>query len=142
MIARRLEGFAASLLFAAVAALSWPAVLLALGPWLGSRHALFLHLGACAALYLARFGRARLRAARRRPLRGLAVEVALATLALALARAVGGPGPIGTALAIWAFGLAESAWFLVGRGVSAEEPALDPFEEALRRARAVLDGEP
>lgn len=137
-----LQGFAASLRFAALAALSWPAVALALGPWIGVPRTLSLHLTLCGALYLARFGSARLRAIERRPLCGLAVEVALALLGLTLARAAGGPGLVGTALAIWAFGLVESAWFLGRRMKATSEPAADPFEEALRGARAVLDGEP
>jgi len=138
MSARNLEGFAASLRFAALAALAWPAVGLGFGPWLGIPRAFALHLAVCGALYLLRFGRARLAALRRRPLRAVAVELALGTLALALARAVGGPGLTGAALSLWAFGLVESAWFLADRSGRDDVP-IDPFEEALRRAHADLD---
>lgn len=135
----RLEDFAASLRFAALAALAWPAVGLGLGPWLGTSRAFALHLAACGALYLLRFGRARLAALHRRPLSAAAVELILATLALALARAVGGPGLTGTALGLWAFGLVESAWFLAAPRSGRDDLPLDPFEEALRRAHADLD---
>lgn len=141
MRTRRLEAFAASLCFAALAALAWPAVALAVGPWIGAPRALALHLVLCGGLYLARFGRARLLAIQRRPLRALVIEASLALLGLALARAVGGPGLVGTALSLWAFGLVESAWFLAGARDDPSPSAVDPFEEALRRARALLDGE-
>lgn len=140
MRSRRLEAFAASLSFAALAALAWPAVALAVGPWIGVPRAFALHLAVCGALYLARLGRARLSAIRRRPLRALAIEACLALLGLALARAVGGPGLVGGALSLWAFGLVESAWFLGGGRAGPRHPAPDPFDEALRRAREVLDG--
>jgi hypothetical protein len=142
MSARRLERFSASVLFAALAALCWPAVALALGPWLGAAWAFRLYAAGCALAYLLRFGRPRLRALARRPLRAAAVELALATLGLALARAAGGDGLTGSALAVWAFGLVESAWFLGGAAPAPDEPAPDPFDEALRRARSVLEGEP
>lgn len=142
MSARRLELFSASVLFAALAALCWPAVALALGPWLGVAWAFRLYAAGCALLYLLRFGRPRLAAFGRTPLRAAAIELALATLGVALAHAVGGPGLTGSALAIWAFGLAESAWFLAAAAPAPDEPATDPFDEALRRARSVLEGEP
>ena len=133
--------FAASLRFAALSALAWPAVAAALGPPLGVRRALALHLSLCAALYLLRFGRARLEALRERPARALAVEALLLGGAVALARALFAPTLLGTSLAIWGFGLAQSARCLVSAG-GATLPARDAFEEASRRAQALLEEEP
>jgi hypothetical protein len=142
MRASRVSSFGASLVFAALAALAWPVVATGLVPWLGADRALRLHVAACAALYVLRFGAPRLRALRRAPARALALELVLAAAGLALARLAFAPSLAGTALAIWAFGLVQSAWPLLGEVRAAEVPGLDPFDEARRRAEALLDEEP
>ena len=81
------------------------------------------------------------RALRRAPGRALALELALGAAGLALARLAFAPSLAGTVLAIWAFGLVQSAWPLLGEGRAAELPGLDPFDEARRRAEALLDEE-
>jgi hypothetical protein len=80
---------------------------------------------------------------RRRPARHLALELALGAGGLALARAAAAPTVAGAALGIWAFGLAQSAWFLVA-GAERRPPdaaGVDPFEDARKRALALLDGD-
>jgi hypothetical protein len=132
--------FARSLRFAALAALSWPALAAALGPVLGVRRALALHVALCAVLYLLRFGRARLEALRAQPARALVVEALLAVAATALARGLYVPTLLGTSLALWGFGLVQSARCLVPAGEAAAPPR-DAFEEASRRAQALLEEE-
>jgi hypothetical protein len=137
----RRADFAASLRFAALAALAWPAVACVLAPLVGARGALALHAAACAGLYAARFGRARLARLRSRPARALLYEALLAAAGAALARAVFSPTLAGTALAIWAFGLVQSGGCLL-HAPGPAAPAGDPFELATRRARALLEEEP
>jgi len=138
----RAPGFGASLRSSALAALAWPLTAAVLAPWLGESPALRLHVAACAFPYALRFGPARLAALRRAPARALSVELALGAAGLGLARLVFDPSLAGTALAIWAFGLAQSAWLLLGGANPAEPPDLDPFDEARRRSEALLDEEP
>ncbi len=133
--------FGSCLRFAALAALLWPAVAAGLGPLLGAPRALALHAALCAALALARFGPARLAAFRARPGRALAVEALLAAAALGLARSLYEPSLLGTALAIWAFGLVQSARCLVATG-DGPAPPHDAYLEASRRAQALLEEEP
>jgi hypothetical protein len=133
--------FASSLLWAALAAAAWPAVAVVLGPVLGLRSALVLHLLVSGTLWLVRFGPARLRALERKPLRGAVRELAVVLAAYGLARAAFAPTLAGTALAIWAFGLVLGAGFLLAGGGNDrdETDRPDPFEEAMRRARAALE---
>jgi hypothetical protein len=142
MRAPRAPGFGAGLGFAALAALGWPVVAWLLAPSLGEGAALRLHVAACAFLFALHFGPARLAALRAAPGRACAVELGLAAAGLALARLAFEPSLAGTALAIWAFGLAESARPLFGAGRAPEAPGLDPFEEARRRTEALLDEGP
>lgn len=78
-----------------------------------------------------------------RPARALASEVALLGGGLLLARFLGaGRGTLDVALAIWAFGLVQSLFFLLG-GVSPrrdEAGSIDPFEVARRRLEELLLG--
>jgi hypothetical protein len=139
MMAREV-GFGSSVLYAAVAAAAWPAVAVLLGPALGMRSALVLHLLVSGGIWVLRFAPPRLRAVERKPLRGAVRELALAAAAVLLARAAFAPTLAGTALAIWAFGLVESAGFLLGLGEERDDPERpDPFEEAVRRARSALE---
>ncbi|HVH06990.1 MAG TPA: hypothetical protein VNE71_13420 [Myxococcota bacterium] len=136
----RHEGFGSSLVFAALAAGAWPAVAVVLGPALGLRSALVLHILVSGGVWLLRYGPARLRAAERKPLRGVVRELAIALAAYGLARAAFAPTLAGTALAIWAFGLVESAGCLLAGAAGADDTDRpDPFEEAMRRARAALE---
>jgi len=142
MKAPRSPGFGAGLGFAFLAALGWPVVAGVLAPWLERGGALRLHVAACAFLFALHFGPARLAALRRAPGRALAVELGLGAAGLALARLAFEPSLAGTALAIWGFGLVQSAWPLLGESPAAEPPGLDPFDEARRRLEALLDEEP
>jgi hypothetical protein len=142
MKAPRAPGFGVGLGFALVAALAWPLASACLTPWLGPGGALRLHVAACAFLFALHFGPARITALRAAPGRALAVELALGGAAFALARLAFDPSVAGTALAIWAFALVESAWPLFGAGGPAAAPGTDPFDEARRRVEALLDEEP
>ncbi|MBW2281499.1 MAG: hypothetical protein JRG76_14450 [Deltaproteobacteria bacterium] len=79
---------------------------------------------------------------RSRPARAALAEGVLGLLAVGLAEFLYGPTAFGFALALWGYLLVQSAWFLVpGTRRSAESAAiLDPFEEADRRARALMGG--
>lgn len=96
-------------------------------------------LGAAVGIAVARSGLL----AQRRIGRGIAVEIALVGGGLALARFVAATGALGTALALWSFFLVQSAWFLIG-GAAERAPAgvADRFEEARRRALALLEADP
>jgi hypothetical protein len=75
--------------------------------------------------------------------RALVTEIGLVTTGLLFARFLGGPTLLSITLAIWGFFLVQSLFFLIA-GVSARRPAgrhPDPFEEAHRRATAILGGE-
>lgn len=79
---------------------------------------------------------------RSKPARALAIEGLLAFGGLLFAYALAGPAPLGTALAIWGFFLVQSLFFVLG-GVRArreEEPGVDPFEQARKRALALMEG--
>jgi hypothetical protein len=79
----------------------------------------------------------------RRTGRAIAVEIALVGGGLALARFVAAPGALGTALALWSFFLVQSAWFLIGGAAERTSGAVaDRFEEARRRALALLEADP
>jgi hypothetical protein len=140
MSGRFAGSFGSSVRFAAFAAFAWPAVAVVLGPAVGLRSALVLHLVVSGGVWLLRFAPARLRALERHPLRGAFAEVAIAVAAFALARAAFAPTLAGTALAIWAFGLVESAGFLLRPDDAHEDrDRPDPFDEAVRRARSALE---
>jgi hypothetical protein len=75
------------------------------------------------------------------PARAAATEVALLVGGLAFARFLAAVSLPATALALWGFLLVQSLFFLVAgvrtRAVSGSHP--DPFEEAQRRALALLE---
>ncbi len=73
--------------------------------------------------------------------RALAVEAVLLGGGLALARFLAAPTLLGAALAIWGFGLVQSAFFAIGgvRERSAESAGPDRFERARRRAAELLE---
>lgn len=79
---------------------------------------------------------------RMRPARAALLEGLLGLCALGMAGALYGPSSIGLALAVWGYLLVQSAWFLVpgARRAAAGDPAADPFEEAERRLRGLLEG--
>lgn len=77
-----------------------------------------------------------------RPARAALIESLLGLAALGMAGFLYGPSSIGLALAVWGYLLVQSAWFLVpgARRRAGPQPALDPFEEAERRVRVLLEG--
>jgi hypothetical protein len=79
-----------------------------------------------------------------RPARAVALEAGLLLGGLSLARSVASPGLLGTAIGIWAFGLVQSAYFLVGGVRERSERAgdVDPFELAHTRALRLMEDEP
>jgi hypothetical protein len=78
---------------------------------------------------------------RAQPMRTLVIEATLISAGLLFVRSLGGFTLVSTALALWGFLLVQSCFFLIG-GVR-ERPLVggvaDPFEEAHRRAQALLD---
>jgi hypothetical protein len=81
---------------------------------------------------------------RRRPVRAVAIEVALTGGGLLFARFLAGPSLGSMAIAVWGFLLVQSFFFLLG-GASSRAPVAsqrDPFDAAHERARALLDGLP
>ncbi len=78
---------------------------------------------------------------RRRPARALLIEGALLFGGLLFARALAGPTLLSASLAIWAFFLVQSLFFLAGglRERQGEEPRIDPFERARKRALALME---
>jgi hypothetical protein len=78
---------------------------------------------------------------RARPARALATEAILIGAGLLFARYLGGFTLVSTALALWGFLLVQSFFFLIGgvRVRSLVEGGADAFEEAHRRALALLD---
>jgi hypothetical protein len=73
--------------------------------------------------------------------RATLAEVVLVGGGLLFARFLAGPSALSIGLAVWGFFLVQSAFFLIG-GTRERSPAeRDPFDDALRRATAVLDGE-
>jgi hypothetical protein len=93
-------------------------------------------LGAAVGLGVARSGVVH----RANAARALAVEALLLGGGLALARFLASPTLLGTALAIWGFGLVQSAFFAIGgvRERSGESGGPDRFERARRRAVELL----
>lgn len=91
----------------------------------------------CAAL-IAALGRAVSYGAK--PLRTLALEVALFGVALVAARLFGGTSPFAAALGVWSFCLVQSLYFLFLTPQPRESTAApeDAFDIAHRRALAVL----
>jgi len=76
----------------------------------------------------------------RAPARAVVLEVALVGGGFVFARALAGGTPVAVMLAIWGFFLVQSVFFLV-TGAARRTPGRgDPFEEARRRALALLDG--
>lgn len=97
-------------------------------------------LGAAAILAVARSGFLYTSA----PARALVVEAVLTGGGLVVARALAGPSLLSLGLAFWGFFLVQSAFFLIG-GISrrtADGPRLDPFDEARRRAMALMEEVP
>lgn len=73
--------------------------------------------------------------------RTLAIEGATLTVGLLLARTLAGPDPISVALALWAFFLPQSLYFLLG-GLETRRDRiddLDPFDVAHHQAQILLD---
>ena len=77
---------------------------------------------------------------RRRPARALALELSLAVAGLIFSGLLIGPSAYACALALWAYCLAQSLFFLVTEPASetAEAPRVDPFEQARHRALEVM----
>ncbi len=75
--------------------------------------------------------------------RTLAVESATLTTGLLLAKLVAGPDPVQVALALWAFFLPQSLYFLLGGLARRRDPdeGLDPFDLACHRAEALLEAQ-
>jgi hypothetical protein len=76
------------------------------------------------------------------PARAVAREVLLLGGGLAFARFLAGATPASTALALWGFWLVQSFFFLAGDGAPARPSVrngVDPFDEAYRRAIALLE---
>ncbi len=136
---------AAAALYAAVIAPNWPRGV-AVGAVAG--------LAAAAALVLAtRPSEAILGAAlilavvrsgflfRGKPARTVVLEAALTFGGLLFARALVGPTLLSAGLAIWAFFLIQSLFFLAGgvREREVDEPRIDPFERARKRALALME---
>lgn len=78
---------------------------------------------------------------RSRPARALLLEGSLAIGGLVTAYALAGSTLLGTALAIWSFFLVQSLFFLTGgvRERDANELQIDPFEQARRKALALME---
>ncbi len=79
---------------------------------------------------------------RGKPARTLLLEGVLIFGGLLFARALAGPTLLGASLAIWAFFLVQSLFFLAGgvRERASTEPRIDPFERARKRALALMEG--
>lgn len=78
------------------------------------------------------------------PARAFVVEGVLAGGGLVFARALAGSSFLSLGLAFWGFFLLQSIFFLIG-GIAerpADEPRLDPFEAARRRALALMEEMP
>ena len=78
---------------------------------------------------------------RSRPARALLLECSLAGGGLLAAYTLARPTLLGAALAIWSFFLVQSLYCLTGgvRERLPEEPSIDPFEQARRRALALME---
>ncbi len=78
---------------------------------------------------------------RGKPARTLLIEGILILGGLLFARALAGPTLLGAAFAVWAFFLVQSLFFLAGgvRERESDEPQVDPFERARKRALALME---
>ncbi len=78
---------------------------------------------------------------RSRPARAVVLEGTLLAAGLLFARAIAGSTSLGVGLGIWGFFLVQSLFFLAGGvdGRPVEEPGVDPFDKARRRALALLE---
>ncbi len=138
-------GLAAAASYAAVIAPSWPRGVAA-GAAAGAAAGVTLVLattpseailGAALILAVARSGFLY----RGRPARTVVLEAALTCGGLLFARALAGPTVLSAGLAIWAFFLVQSLFFLAGgvREREADEPQIDRFERARKRALALME---
>jgi len=75
------------------------------------------------------------------PARALALESGLLVCGLVFARALASSTSLGVGLAVWAFFLCQSLFFVAGgvRERKAEEPAVDPFVGARQKALALIE---
>lgn len=131
------DAFARGLVGATVLAGLAPLALLALGPFLGSRTALWSLLAAAAAVALARSAAAQ----RARSGRGVAVDALVVLAAVAFGWWLAAPGLLGAALALWGFGLVLSLRPLLPCLSPRAAGADDAFETARARALALLEEE-
>lgn len=78
---------------------------------------------------------------RAKPARAVVTEALFVGGGLAFAGWLAGPALLDQAFSVWGFYLLQSVFFLLG-GVAErrEEAQTDPFDDALRRATAVLEG--
>ncbi len=78
---------------------------------------------------------------RGKPARTVVLEAALILGGLLFARALAGPTLLSAGLAVWAFFLVQSLFFLAGgvRERESDEPRIDPFERARKRALALME---
>ena len=78
---------------------------------------------------------------RGKPARVVLVEAGLVFGGLLVARALAGPTLLSAGLAIWVFFLVQSLFFLAGgvRERPPDEPRIDPFERARKRALALME---
>lgn len=144
-----LFGLAALVAYAAVIAPTWRhaavAFALSLGLTAGAGVLGLVTGSAAAALVAGAVGLSVVRSGfihRSRPLRALVLEGGLLFGGALAARLLMSGSPFDPALGTWAFFLVQSLFFVVG-GVETrtpEEPASDPFEQAQRKALALLEG--
>lgn len=78
---------------------------------------------------------------RGKPARTVLLEIAVTGGGLLFARLLAGPTLLSISLAIWAFFLIQSLFFLAGgvRPREAEEPRIDPFDQARKRALTLME---
>lgn len=78
---------------------------------------------------------------RGKPARTVVLEAAVTLGGLLFARVLAGPTLLSAGLAIWAFFLIQSLFFLAGgvREREGDEPRIDPFERARKRALALME---
>jgi hypothetical protein len=81
---------------------------------------------------------------RARPARAAVLEGLLIAGGLLFARVLAAPTSLGVGLGIWGFFLVQSLFFLAGGADRrrAEEPGVDPFDKARRRALELLEDLP
>jgi hypothetical protein len=78
---------------------------------------------------------------RLQPGRAALAEVVLVGGGLLFARFLAGPSAFAIGLAVWGFFLVQSAFFLIGGTRERSRAERDPFDDALRQAAAILDGD-